>query len=86
MQSSQLPCFEAVFTCLIWKLNLRLIVTYLASDTARFTCLGDLKAKKKTCHLFANMWKCIISVLVLVNFIEEEEGNMFQDEVFVRDG
>lgn len=26
------------------------------------------------------------SVLVLVNFIEEEEGNMFQDEVFVRDG
>lgn len=45
-----------------------------------------LKGKKKTCHLFANMWKCIISVLVLVNFIEEEEGNMFQDEVFVRDG
>lgn len=86
MQSSQLPCFEAVFTCLIWKLNLRLIVTYIASDTARFTCLGDLKAKKKNLLPVCKYVEMYNSVLVLVNFIEEEEGNMFQDEVFVRDG
>lgn len=43
-----------------------------------------LKGKKKlpVCK-YVEMYN---SVLVLVNFIEEEEGNMFQDEVFVRDG
>lgn len=60
MQSFWLPCFEAVFTCLICKLNLKLMITYRASDTARFTCLGDLKAKKPvTClQIYSNVKQC----------------------------